>query len=102
MGIRFLTLAEILLIHADQIENYGGIHGTRDIHLYDLAIAVCTGQAEKNTLPVFWKAMPSHMGRMGLNRSRTSRFWATCCPCGFLFALMSIPWFHGKKFQETR
>ena len=36
---RFLTLAEILLIHADQIRNYGGKYGLLDIRLLSSALA---------------------------------------------------------------
>jgi len=36
--IKFLTLSEILLILDDQIENYGGIYGIRDINLLSSAI----------------------------------------------------------------
>ena len=35
----FLTLAEIVEIHKDQIELYGGQHGVRDISLLESAIA---------------------------------------------------------------
>ncbi len=36
----FLTLAEIVDIHADQIERYGGSSGIRDVTLLDSAIAI--------------------------------------------------------------
>lgn len=35
----FLTLAEIVAIHANQIELYGGQHGLRDIALLESALA---------------------------------------------------------------
>ncbi|MBI5098139.1 MAG: type II toxin-antitoxin system death-on-curing family toxin [Nitrospirae bacterium] len=38
--IVFLTLAEIIEIHADQIERYGGTGGIRDVGLLSSAIAV--------------------------------------------------------------
>ena len=38
--IAFLTLAEIIEIHADQIERYGGAGGTRDIDLLSSAVAM--------------------------------------------------------------
>ncbi len=38
--VRFLTLAEILLIHENQIRTYGGEYGVRDIHLISSAIAL--------------------------------------------------------------
>jgi death-on-curing protein len=37
---RFLTLEEVLEIHADQIERYGGSRGTRDTDLLQSAIAM--------------------------------------------------------------
>lgn len=38
--IRFLTLAEILLICENQIRNYGGIYGVRDLSLISSAAAM--------------------------------------------------------------
>ena len=38
--IEFLTLAEVIEIHADQIEHYGGTAGTRDINLLSSAVAM--------------------------------------------------------------
>ena len=35
----FLTLAEILQIHQDQIHHYGGTDGVRDMHLLQSALA---------------------------------------------------------------
>ena len=35
----FLQVQDIVLIHADQIERYGGIHGVRDMGLLESAIA---------------------------------------------------------------
>ena len=35
----YLTLDEVLLIHADQIERYGGTHGVRDLGLIDSALS---------------------------------------------------------------
>jgi death-on-curing protein len=34
----YLTLAEVLAIHADQIERYGGSHGVRDAGLLEAAL----------------------------------------------------------------
>ena len=34
----YLTLAEVLAIHADQIERYGGSHGVRDSGLLEAAL----------------------------------------------------------------
>lgn len=39
-GIIFLTLAEIIDIHHNQIEFYGGIEGMRDISLLSSAISI--------------------------------------------------------------
>src|SRR5215467_11155232 len=36
--INFLTLTEILMILEDQIRNYGGIYGVRDLKLLDSAV----------------------------------------------------------------
>src|SRR4030043_305041 len=36
----FLTLAEVIAIHKDQIDNYGGKSGIRDLSLLSFAIAV--------------------------------------------------------------
>jgi death on curing protein len=38
--IEFLTLAEVIEIHADQIEHYGGAGETRDINLLSSAVAM--------------------------------------------------------------
>ena len=40
MTPRFLTLEEVIEIHADQIERYGGSPGTRDKDLLQSAVAV--------------------------------------------------------------
>ncbi len=39
MAIEFLTIEDVLYIHQDQIERYGGEHGVRDQHLLESAIA---------------------------------------------------------------
>ncbi len=39
-SIRFLTLSDILLIHSDQIRNYGGLTGVRDLSLLSSALAM--------------------------------------------------------------
>ena len=36
----FLTLDEVLALHADQVERYGGEHGVRDVGLLESAIAM--------------------------------------------------------------
>ncbi len=38
--ITFLTLAEVIEIHTDQIERYGGSSGIRDINLLSSAVAM--------------------------------------------------------------
>ena len=38
--IRFLTLSDIQLIHSDQIRNYGGMAGVRDLSLLSSALAM--------------------------------------------------------------
>ncbi|TGK41166.1 type II toxin-antitoxin system death-on-curing family toxin [Leptospira andrefontaineae] len=38
-AVRYLTLEEVLYIHANQIDEYGGSHGIRDIGLLESAIA---------------------------------------------------------------
>jgi death-on-curing protein len=40
MGVVFLSLAETLQIHADQIARYGGEPGTRDLNLLKSALAM--------------------------------------------------------------
>lgn len=39
-NITFLTLAEVVEIHTDQIQRYGGADGVRDINLLSSAIAM--------------------------------------------------------------
>lgn len=39
MKIRFLGLEEVLALHADQIERYGGSAGVRDLGLLESAVA---------------------------------------------------------------
>jgi len=39
-GITFLTLSEVVDIHADQIARYGGSDGIRDINLLSAAVAM--------------------------------------------------------------
>jgi death on curing protein len=40
MTPRFLSLAQVLQIHANQIDLYGGTHGVRDSDLLDSALAM--------------------------------------------------------------
>ncbi|TVL99183.1 MAG: type II toxin-antitoxin system death-on-curing family toxin [Candidatus Brocadia sp. WS118] len=46
----FLTLAEIIEIHNDQIRRYGGAHGVRDINLLCSAAAMPTATFDGNFL----------------------------------------------------
>ncbi len=48
--IEFLTLAEIIEIHKNQISNYGGEEGIRDISLLSSAIAMPKSTFEGNYL----------------------------------------------------
>lgn len=48
--IRFLTLSDILLIHSDQIRNYGGSIGVRDLSLLSSALAMPESSFEGNYL----------------------------------------------------
>ncbi len=48
--IRFLTLSDILLIHSDQIRNYGGMTGVRDLALLSSALAIPESSFEGNYL----------------------------------------------------
>lgn len=48
--ILFLTLAEIVEIHNDQIRRYGGAHGVRDINLLCSAAAMPTATFAGNFL----------------------------------------------------
>ena len=40
MSPSFLTLDEVLAIHADQIHRYGGSHGLRDVTMLESALAM--------------------------------------------------------------
>ena len=40
MPPEFLSLDDVLTIHRDQVERYGGSHGVRDQHLLDSAVAL--------------------------------------------------------------
>lgn len=40
MSVEFLTLDEVLALHADQLERYGGRAGLRDVSLLQSALAV--------------------------------------------------------------
>ena len=50
MKVSFLTLDEVLALHADQIERYGGRPGIRDIRLLQSALGVPRATFERRFL----------------------------------------------------
>jgi death-on-curing protein len=64
---RFLTIDEILDLHADQIRRYGGSHGVRDRGLLDSALAMTSqafgGQYGHPDLPAMAAAYLYHLVR---------------------------------------
>jgi death-on-curing protein len=63
--IHFLTLSEILIILEDQIRNYGGMYGVRDLNLLSSAIYMPqSGSGEKyfhETIPAMAAAYAFHL-----------------------------------------
>jgi death-on-curing protein len=63
--IKFLTLSEILTILENQIRNYGGLYGVRDLNLLSSAIYVpqssFNGQYLHNTIPAMAAAYAYHL-----------------------------------------
>jgi death-on-curing protein len=63
--IKFLTLSEVLLILDDQIKNYGGMYGIRDINLLSSAIYMpesnFRGQYLHETIPAMAAAYAFHI-----------------------------------------
>jgi death-on-curing protein len=63
--IKFLTLSEVLIILEDQIRNYGGLYGVRDLNLLGSAIYVpqssFEGQYLHNTIPAMAAAYAFHI-----------------------------------------
>jgi death-on-curing protein len=63
--IHFLTLSEVLLILEDQIRNYGGIYGVRDINLLSSALYMPQsgfgGQYLHKTIPAMAAAYAFHI-----------------------------------------
>jgi death-on-curing protein len=63
--IHFLTLAEVLLILEDQIRNYGGAYGVRDINLLSSALYMpqsnFDGQYLHKTIPSMAAAQAFHI-----------------------------------------
>jgi len=62
---KFLTLSEVLLILEDQIRNYGGTYGIRDINLLSSAIYMpessFNGQYLHETIPAMAAAYAFHI-----------------------------------------
>jgi death-on-curing protein len=65
--IKFLTLSEVFLILGDQINNYGGIYGIRDIKLLSSAIYMPEssfgGQYLHETIPAMAAAYAFHISQ---------------------------------------
>jgi len=63
--IKFLTLSEVLLVLEDQIRNYGGIYGVRDINLLSSAIympeSTFDGKYLHETVPAMAAAYAFHI-----------------------------------------
>ena len=63
--IKFLTLSEVLLILEDQIRNYGGTYGVRDINLLSSAIYMpessFDGKYLHKTIPAMAAAYAFHI-----------------------------------------
>jgi death-on-curing protein len=63
--IKFLTLSEVLQILEDQIRNYGGIYGVRDIRLLSSAIYMPESSFERQylhkTIPAMAAAYAFHI-----------------------------------------
>jgi death-on-curing protein len=63
--IHFLTLSEVLLILEDQIRNYGGIYGVRDLNLLSSAINMpqssFEGEYLHKTIPAMAAAYAYHI-----------------------------------------
>jgi death-on-curing protein len=63
--IRFLTLSEILIVLEDQLRNYGGIYGVRDLNLLSSAIYMPQsgfgGEYFHKTIPAMAAAYAFHI-----------------------------------------
>jgi death-on-curing protein len=63
--VKFLTLSEVLLILDDQINNYGGTYGIRDINLLSSAVYMpessFEGQYLHETIPAMAAAYAFHI-----------------------------------------
>jgi death-on-curing protein len=63
--IHFLTLSEVLIILEDQIRNYGGMYGVRDLNLLSSAIYIpqsgFNGEYFHKTIPAMAAAYAFHI-----------------------------------------
>jgi death-on-curing protein len=63
--IKFLTLSEVLMILEDQIRNYGGVYGVRDINLLSSAVYMpessFDGKYLHETIPAMAAAYTYHI-----------------------------------------
>jgi death-on-curing protein len=66
-GPAFLTLDEVLALHADQVERYGGARGVRDLALLESAVAAPRatfgGRHLHGTLPEMAAAYVFHLAQ---------------------------------------
>lgn len=67
MKVRFLGLDEVIALHADQIERYGGSSGVRDLGLLEAAVAApeasYAGELLHATLPEIAAAYLFHLAQ---------------------------------------
>jgi hypothetical protein len=87
MNPQFLTLDEVMDIHRDQIERYGGTLGVRDLELLEsaiaalnlgLAISIFTAISSRWHRPISFTWSRTIRFSTGTNASgqpRRSRFW---------------------------
>lgn len=67
--ITFLTLAEVIDIHSDQIERYGGQRGVRDINLLSSALAMPQASFEGTFLhPTLFDMAAAYAYHLSQNR----------------------------------
>ncbi len=50
----FLSVEDVLTLHADQVEMYGGDQGVRDLGLLESAVAQPQAASEKGTSLIFF------------------------------------------------
>jgi len=56
-ALPFLRIEDLLSLHADQVELFGGEQGVRDLGLLDLTISVATGQSDKQQIAECFRKM---------------------------------------------